>query len=147
MEIRHSQEIQSILPIETLYNLSIPLPLFSTRVQAGFASPADDFVEEYLNLNELLVKHEQATYFVRVAGRSMIDANIFPDDILIVDRSLEAVHNKIVLAVIDGEVTVKRFCSENGKVILKAENPEYKDIHINGELNIWGVVTSIVHQV
>ena len=145
MEIRHSPEIKSIIPIETVANLS--MPLYSTKVQAGFASPADDFIEEYLNLNELLVKHEQATYFVRVAGRSMIDANIYPDDILIVDRSLEATHNKIILAVIDGDVTVKRLYNRNGKVILKAENPDYKDIHINGELNIWGVVTSIIHQV
>lgn len=125
----------------------IKVPLYSSHVEAGFASPADDFVEEYLDLNELLVKREEATFFVRVAGRSMVDAGIQPDDILIVDRSLEAKHGKIVIAVIDGEVTVKRLSTYGGKVILKAENSQYKDIHVNGSLHIWGVVTSVIHQV
>jgi DNA polymerase V len=115
-------------------------------VQAGFASPADDFIEQYLDLNELLVEHEQATYFVRVAGRSMIDAGIYPDDILIVDRSLDAKHRSIIIAVLDGEVTVKRLHNQNGKVFLKAENPAYKDIPILGELHVWGVVTSVIHR-
>ena len=123
------------------------IPLFSSLVEAGFASPADDFVEDYLDLNDLLVKREEATFFVRVAGRSMIDAGIQPDDILIVDRSLEAKHGKIVIAVIDGEVTVKRLSIYGGKVVLKAENTQYKDIPVNGALHIWGVVTSIIHQV
>ena len=77
----------------------------------------------------------------------MVDAGIQPDDILIVDRSLEAKHGKIVIAVMNGEVTVKRLYNRNGKVILKAENPAYKDIEVEGELHIWGVVTSIIHQV
>ena len=126
---------------------SLKMPLYSSNVQAGFASPADDFVEDYLDLNDLLVKREEATFFVRVAGRSMIDAGIQPDDILIVDRSLEAKHGKIVIAVLDGEVTVKRLSTIGGRVILKAENPQYKDIAVNGSLHIWGVVTSIIHQV
>ena len=77
----------------------------------------------------------------------MIDAGIQPDDILIVDRSLEAKHGKIVIAVLNGEVTVKRLYDRNGQVILKAENPAYKDIKVEGELHIWGTVTSIIHQV
>jgi len=125
----------------------IKVPLYSSNVQAGFASPADDFVEDYLDLNELLVKREEATFFVRVAGHSMVDAGIQPDDILIVDRSLEANHGKIVIAVIDGEVTVKRLSTYGGKVILKAENSQYKDIPVNGALHIWGVVTSVIHRV
>lgn len=123
------------------------MPLYSSHVQAGFASPAEDFVEEYLDLNDLLVKREEATFFVRVAGRSMVDAGIQPEDILIVDRSLEAKHGKIVIAVIDGEVTVKRLSIQNGSIILKAENTQYSDIPVNGALHIWGVVTSVIHRV
>ena len=123
------------------------LPFYSSRVPAGFASPADDFVGEYLDLNDLLVKREEATFFVRVSGRSMVDAGIQPDDILIVDRSIEAKHGKIVIAVLNGEVTVKRLYNRGDKVILKAENSEYKDIVVDGELHIWGTVTSIIHQV
>ena len=93
------------------------------------------------------MKRKEATFFVRVAGRSMVDAGIQPGDILIVDRSLEAKHGKIVIAVVEGEVTVKRLSMRNGKITLKAENPQYKDIPVNGELHIWGVVTSIIHQV
>lgn len=126
---------------------AVKIPLYSSVVEAGFASPADDFIEERLNLNELLIKHEDATFFVRVAGRSMIDAGIQPNDILIVDRSLEAKHGKIIIAVIDGNVTVKRLSTYGGKVVLKAENPGYSDIQINGSLHVWGVVTSIIHQV
>jgi len=130
-----------------IHGKCLKIPLFSSNVEAGFASPADDFIEEYLDLNDLLVKREEATFFVRVSGRSMVDAGIQPDDILIVDRSLEAKHGKIVIAVIDGEVTVKQLYNRAGKVILKAQNPQYKDIPINGSLHIWGVVTSIIHQV
>ncbi len=145
MNISLSTSINYISPY--IVNRCLRLPFYSSRVQAGFASPADDFIEQYLDLNELLVEHEQATYFVRVAGRSMIDAGIYPDDILIVDRSLEAKHNKIIIAVIDGEVTVKRLQIRGDKVVLKAENKDYKDIHVTGELNTWGVVTSIIHRV
>jgi len=145
MKITLSTSVTSISPY--IVDRCLRLPLYSSRVQAGFASPADDFIEQYLDLNELLVEHEQATYFVRVAGRSMIDAGIYPDDILIVDRSLEARNNKIIIAVVDGEVTVKRLQIRGDKVILKAENKEYNDIHVFGELNTWGVVASIIHRV
>ncbi len=131
----------------TVKGRRLKIPLYSSHVEAGFASPADDFIEEYLDLNDLLVKHEEATFFVRVTGRSMIDAGILPNDILIVDRSLEAKNGKIVIAVIDGEVTVKRLSTHAGKIVLKAENPEYKDIPVNNTLHIWGVVTSVIHQV
>ena len=145
MNISLSTTINAISPY--IVNRYLRLPLYSSKVQAGFASPADDFIEQYLDLNELLVEHEQATYFVRVAGSSMIDAGIYPDDILIVDRSLEARHNKIIIAVVDGEVTVKRLHISADKVVLKAENKDYKDINVLGELNTWGVVTSIIHRV
>lgn len=155
-QLRKSKDIDAVIPLSLnpalqdeneADNNRLLIPLYSSKVEAGFASPADDFVEKYLDLNELLVKRHEATFFVRVSGRSMIDAGIQPDDILIVDRSLEAKHGKIVIAVIDGEVTVKRLSTTGEKVILRAENPKYNDIPVNGELHIWGVVTSIIHQV
>ena len=145
MNIQLANTIKSIFPYSVTRNMR--LPFYCSRVPAGFASPADDFVEEYLDLNDLLVQREEATFFVRVSGRSMIDAGIQPDDILIVDRSIEAKHGKIVIAVLNGEVTVKRLYDRDGQVILKAENPAYKDIVVEGELHIWGTVTSIIHQV
>ena len=123
------------------------IPIYSSKVEAGFASPADDFIEEYLDLNDLLVKQHEATFFVRVSGKSMIGAGIFPGDILIVDRSLTAKHGKIIIANVDGDVTVKRLSIEDDKVTLKSENPKHKDITITGELHVWGVVTSVIHQV
>jgi len=148
MDIQHklSASIRSIIPLLVNSSGVALFPLYGNRVRAGFASPADDFVEEYLNLNDLLVKREEATFFVRVEGRSMINAGIYPNDILIVDRSLEAKHRSIIIAVLDGEVTVKRLYNQNNKVYLKAENPDCMDIPINGELHIWGVVTSVIHR-
>lgn len=143
--VRQSQDIDQLIPLVS--GQPLRLPLYGSHVPAGFASPADDFVEDYLDLNELLVKHHDATFFVRVSGRSMIDAGILPGDILIVDRSVEAVHGKIVIAVVETEVTVKRLHIKGDTVILKAENPEYPDIPITGDLHIWGVVTSVIHQV
>ena len=143
--IRGSKEI-NVLSSLTI-GKRLRMPLYSSNVPAGFASPADDFVEEYLDLNDLLIKREEATFFVRVSGRSMVDASIQPEDILIVDRSLEAEHGKIVIAVLNGEVTIKRLYNRNGNIILKAENSTYKDIEVDGELHIWGVVTSVIHQV
>ena len=85
---------------------NLKLPIYLNTISAGFPSPADDFVEKKIDLNEELVKNPAATFFVKVDGDSMIDANIFKDDILIVDRSIEVKNNKIVLAVINGEFTV-----------------------------------------
>jgi len=130
-----------------LQEITSKIPLYSSKVEAGFASPADDFVEEYLDLNNLLVKQHEATFFVRVSGRSMINAGIYPNDILIVDRSLEAKDGKIVIANLEGDVTVKRLSIRGDNITLKAENPQHKDIPVVGELHIWGVVTSIIHQV
>ena len=127
------------------------VPLFEQQVSAGFPSPADDFLkaETQLDLNEHLVKHPAATFFVRVCGDSMTGCGIYPDDILIVDRSLEAVHRKVVIAVVNGELTVKRLHKNGGKVMLLPENDNYKPILIEDEmqLEIWGVVTSVIHTV
>ncbi|MDZ7664933.1 MAG: translesion error-prone DNA polymerase V autoproteolytic subunit [Desulfotignum sp.] len=127
----------------------ISLPLYMTSIEAGFPSPADDYIEGTLDLNEHLIKHPAATFFVRVSGESMIKAGIFPGDILIVDRSLEAVDKRIVIAVLDGELTVKRLRIRSGRPSLEPENDRYKPIEITPDMafEIWGVVTNVIHKV
>lgn len=129
--------------------LSIKLPLYSTRVPAGFPSPADDYIEAKLDLNEHLIKHPAATFFVRVEGNSMIGAGIHENDILIVDRSLKPTDGKVVIAVINGELTVKRLKLAQDKIFLIPENDFFTPIEINEEMDftIWGVVTSVIHHV
>ncbi len=122
-------------------------PLFMIPVSAGFPSPADDYVEGSLDLNKYLIKHPAATFFVRVAGDSMINAGIHPDDILIVDRSLDAVDKKVIIAIVNGELTVKRIRIKKDGIYLVAENENYKPVKINNEMefDVWGVVTSVIH--
>ena len=126
---------------------SIALPLFTGKVAAGFPSPADDYVEKTLDLNELLVQKPAATFFVRAQGESMLGAGIHPNDILVVDRSIEPVPGKIVICALNGELTVKRLKRDNEHWQLKAENPAYADIVLHDELEmvIWGVVTNVIH--
>ena len=125
----------------------LSLPLFTGKVAAGFPSPADDYVEKNLDLNELLVQKPAATFFVRAQGESMLGAGIHSNDILVVDRSLEVVPGKVVICAINGELTVKRLERVNEQWQLKAENPAYADIVIHDELElvIWGVVTNVIH--
>ena len=122
-------------------------PMFTEQVAAGFPSPADDYLEGNLDLNKYLIQHPIATYFVRVTGDSMIGAGIHSGDILIVDRSLEPVNRRVVIAIVDGELTVKRLIRKNGTVMLMPENDAYKPIVIKDEtdLEVWGVVTSVIH--
>ena len=124
------------------------LPLFSSRVSAGFPSPADDFLETALDLNQHLIQHPAATFFVRTSGDSMIEAGIHNGDILVVDRSLEAKNGSIVIAVVNGELTVKRLHIQGNTMILKPENPNYPNLEITEEMafQIWGVVTSVIHE-
>ncbi len=125
----------------------LDIPLFSGKVAAGFPSPADDYIEKTLDLNELLIQKPAATFFVRAEGDSMLGAGIHPDDILVVDRSLEAVVGRIVICALNGELTVKRLKSVTDKIILGAENPDYADIIISRDIDlvIWGVVTNVIH--
>jgi DNA polymerase V len=118
-------------------------------VRAGFPSPADDYIECKLDLNTHLIQHPSATFFVKAAGDSMKNAGIDSGDMLIVDRSLEATHGKIVIAAINGELTVKRLSHQQGKIQLLAENPDYEPILITDDLElvIWGVVTYVIHPV
>lgn len=127
----------------------LPLPLAMTSVPAGFPSPADDYMDKKLDLNEFLIQHPAATFFVRVKGESMIQAGINSGDILIVDRALEPSQGKIVIAAVDGELTVKRIHQKEDKLYLAAENPEFNLIEITPEqcLTVWGVVTYVIHKV
>lgn len=123
-------------------------PLFSSGVSAGFPSPAEDYIEQRLDLNELLIHNPAATFFVRVNGESMIGAGIMHEDILVVDRSLEPVSGRIVIAVVDGEFTVKRLFIDGDSFRLVAENPEYPAVKMSEGISceVWGVVTSSIHQ-
>jgi DNA polymerase V len=125
------------------------LPFFVTHIAAGFPSPAEDSIDKKLDLNEFLIKHPAATFFVRVEGESMIDAGIHPGDILIVDRAIEATSNKIVIAVINGELTVKRIRKTKGRLFLIAENPDFSPLEITAAMDfeVWGVVTNVIHPV
>jgi len=123
------------------------IPLYGSRVAAGFPSPADDYLEGTLDLNQHLINHPAATFFVRASGYSMINAGIYPGDILIVDRSIEAVHNKVVVVAVDNELTVKRLYRKQGCIRLLPENDDFPAIEIPDEtcLHIWGVVTNVIH--
>ena len=124
-----------------------PLAFFGSRVEAGFPSPADDYLEGGLDLNEHLIEHPAATFFLRVSGDSMTGAGIHAGDILIVDRSITPGDGKIVIAAVDGELTVKRLCRRGGQIRLLSENPRYPPININTgqDLHIWGVVIHAIH--
>ena len=125
------------------------LPLFLSKIRAGFPSPADDYLDKKLDLNEHLIKHPAATFFVKVKGDSMIKAGIHSGDILIVDRSLEPKDNKIVIAILNGEFTVKRVCKMKDKLYLVSENDDYVPIEIKdgADFEIWGVVVHVIHSV
>jgi len=125
------------------------LPLFSCVVPCGFPSPADDYVETSLDLNELVIAHPAATFYIRVSGDSMNQAGISPGDILVVDRALSPQHHDIVVALLDGEFTVKRL-HRNGEITsLLPANPAYAPIRVTEamQFQVWGVVTYCLHRV
>ncbi|MFJ1268335.1 LexA family protein [Legionella lytica] len=123
------------------------VPVYSSKVQAGFPSPGDDYIERYLDLNQQLIKHPAATFIVIATGDSMTDAGIHSGDMLVVDKSLEAQNGAIVIAALNGELTVKRLSKAFNKVQLLPANPRYKAIDITEgqDLVIWGVVTHVIH--
>jgi DNA polymerase V len=137
--------VDSIYIPETLTKYK--LPLYMNPVAAGFPAPTEDYIEGKLDLNRHLIKHPEATFIVRVVGYSMIDAGIHPGDFLIVDRSIEPTNNKVVIAVVNGELTVKRIRKAKNKLLLMPENDSYEPIQIYAEteFHIWGVVTNVVH--
>ena len=122
-------------------------PLFTQCISAGFPSPAEDYIENHISLDELLINHPSATFFVRVTGDSMVDAGILPNAILIADRSVTPKHNDIVIAVVDGEFTVKRLVKWGKDLWLVPENKKYKPIKITSDLNfeIWSKVIACIN--
>jgi DNA polymerase V len=129
-------------------NKRIYLPVAGSKVQAGFPSPATEYEDDSLDINDIVVSNPAATFYVLVKGNSMIDANISEGDVLVVDRSIEAIHGKIVIAVVDGDFTVKTLFLKDGIVKLVPANSDYPEIvlHNEQELNIWGVVSYIIHK-
>jgi DNA polymerase V len=123
------------------------LQFFLNPVTAGFPSPASDYIDKSIDLNEILIKNKVATFLVRALGDSMINAGIFSGDILIVDKSITPSNKNIVVAILNGEFTVKRFIKENEKIILRPENNKYKDIEVSLEddCKVWGVVSFVIH--
>lgn len=138
------QEIKDIREIDPVTQMEIPLAI--ERVRAGFPSPAQDYIDKKVDLNEHLIKNEIATFIVRVDSQSMINVGIDINDELIVDRSIEAKHRDIVIAWVDNEFTVKRLIKDAKGCWLKAENDDYPDIHpLEGQqFEIWGVVTKLI---
>jgi DNA polymerase V len=124
----------------------IRVPLFSHKVSAGFPSPADDYIAGRLSLDEHLISNKEATFFVRAKGNSMNGAGIFDGDLLVVDKSISPSSGNIVIAIIDGDLTVKRLVLRDNKTILKPENLRFKEIELKEgqELQVWGVVTSTI---
>ncbi|HEU64445.1 MAG: LexA repressor [Candidatus Anoxychlamydiales bacterium] len=127
---------------------SLKIPLFLTPIQAGFPSPADDYLENRLDLNNFLIKNPPATFFVKVRGDSMIGAQISDGDILVVDKSLEPKDKKIIIASFLGEFNVKRLRIINKEIYLYSENPKYSPIKITDEMDfeIFGIVTYVIHK-
>lgn len=125
------------------------LPVFLESVSAGFPSPAEDYLEGRLDLNEHLIRNPSSTFFVRVTGDSMVGAGIYSGDMLVVDRSLVAKDGSVIIAVINGELLVKRLRMGQGEVWLEAENPNYKPVAITSDMQfeVWGVVSTVIHSV
>ena len=128
---------------------NIEIPAFLSPIQAGFPSPADDYIENRLDINELVIQHPAATFFVKVEGESMQDANIHSGDILVVDNSIEAISGKIIVAILNGEFTVKRFIKNAAGSFLVPENKNFPTIKIEPEndFQAWGVVTFVIHKI
>jgi DNA polymerase V len=126
----------------------LALPLFTNPASAGFPSPADQHIEKLLDLNEHLVQRPAATFFVRVSGDSMLPAGIHSGDLLVVDRSLQATDGRVVIAVVEGDLTVKRLHIAQDKILLIADNPDYAPIAVTEamDMTIWGVVTNVIHK-
>ena len=145
-------ESEKGLSVTEIYELEqhteVELPLFELRIPACFPSPGDDYADKKLDLNEFLIKHPAATFLVKVSGNSMKDAGIHDGDTLIVDRALEATDKSIVVAIINGDFTVKRIHMKENKVYLVAENTNYSPIEVTPEMSfeVWGVVAYVIHK-
>ena len=137
-----------IFIIKSNLNTKNVTPFFVDSVSAGFPSPATDYLENKLDLNEYLVKHPAATYIVKANGSSMVDAGILSGDLLIVDRSVTPRNESIVIASIFGDLTVKKIRKKNTSLFLVSANSDYPSIEVKEEMEcfIWGVVTYVIHK-
>ncbi len=129
------------------FEFRFKLPMFESLVAAGFPSPADDFLDKHMDLNEMLIANKQSTFLIKVKGDSMKGCGIFDQATLVVDRARKYKHGDVVLAVINGEFTCKRLRIENRRFYLCPENPDFKEILITEQMNfrVWGVVTSAIN--
>lgn len=141
-------DLEVLHPAEVSSAADCARPLFGSSIAAGFPSPADDYIEEWLDLNNLLITDKPATFFVRVKGESMIEEGIRPGDLLVVDKGMEPQSGDIVIAVIDNELTVKELEMVQGRIRLLPANRELQPIELQEgqQLLVWGVVTAAVHQ-
>ena len=123
------------------------LPLAGERVAAGFPSPAEDYVDVGIDLNDQLIRHPTSTFFLRVSGDSMTGAGIHDGDLLVVDRSLDPRPGRVVVAVLDGGFTLKRLMRHHGRLRLEAANPSYPplDLQSCNDVQIWGVAIHVIH--
>ena len=123
------------------------LTFYKEAVECGFPSPARDFTEGTIDLNEELIPHPNATFIVRARGDSMVGSGIYPGDLLIVDRSIKPQNESIIIAVLDGELSVKILRLKNKQVSLSSSNKNYKDVTVSDEMDftIWGVCTNVIH--
>ncbi|BBI16327.1 Protein UmuD [Neochlamydia sp. TUME1] len=140
-----ASEIQNILKF--IQNKFYRIPLYQYRINAGFPSFGEGDIEKRIDLNELLIKEPDVTFLLKVCGDSMINAGIHHNDIIVVDRSIEPSEGKIVIASLNGELTVKRLRRVADRLMLVAENKAYAPIEIteDTELRIWGVAISVIH--
>ena len=124
------------------------VPFVLSRLHAGFPSPADDYAESMLDLNALVIEHPEATFYVRVSGDSMHDAGIHTGDILVVDRAITPADRAIIVALIDGEFTVKRLSLQDDQITLLPANPRYQPLPIRNTMDfqVWGVATYCLHK-
>jgi len=146
-QVKASDSLTFFLPKEL--NESEGAIFMDIGISAGFPSPADDFRETRISLDEELIRNKEATFFARVSGQSMIGAGLDDNDLLVIDRSIPPTNNKIAVCFLDGEFTVKRLRVEGDEVWLQPENPDYPIIKITEENNfiIWGIVTNVIKKV
>lgn len=139
-----TMDFYKITDMDTLH-----VPLVSGYIQAGFPSPAEDYIDLSIDLNKELVKNQSSTFLVRVKGLSMKDAGIFPNDILVVDKSLEPADKKIAVSYIDGAFTLKRIRKQGNRVWLEPANENFKPIEVTeeNEFVVWGIVTYVIKKV
>ncbi|MSS73894.1 MAG: translesion error-prone DNA polymerase V autoproteolytic subunit [Candidatus Latescibacteria bacterium] len=142
-----SERTLAVIPYEP--SAALPIPFFGSTIPAGFPSPAEDYIDKSLDLNDLVIQHPAATFFVRVEGDSMIDAGIHSGDVLVVDRALTPGNGRVVVAVVGGEFTVKRIRKVGDRLFLVPDNPDLDPLEISPEtgFEVWGIVTYVIHRV